>query len=196
MGDSIFDDADDSAGIGGLPSYKPGTYYVLITDVSERSDEWKILKIAGVVIHVVNDLGDSNAVEDEVEAAIFKKKKDKFFEADTRKWFKAGKNIASKDEVNALPMATIGEFLIGKKQIVGRVIEVKGVPYEKKDGSGMGVQSNPVRALSAADLQAAGVKGSLIGKYAPSGVKHPVTGKREGYTKKAAKAAAPAAEEE
>lgn len=175
---SIFDDADDNAGIGGLPSYKQGTYLVLITDVTQRDDEWKILKIAGVVLHVVNDLGDSNAVEDEVEASIFKKKKDKFFEADTRKWYKAAKNIASKDDVNKLPMAAIADFLLGKKLIVGRVIEVKVTPYEKKDGS-MGAQANPVRALTFSEiLETPGISKKVLKRYLPDGVKDPVSGKR------------------
>lgn len=187
----MFDTFDEEAKIGKLPQYKGGTYFVLITDTAERDDEWKILKIMGVILAITANLGAGNEVGEEVEHGIFKKKKDKFFERDTRAYYKAGKNL-DLDTANAASKEEIGNFLLpeeGKAPIIGRVLEIKVQEVERQDPEEQAKKGSipritPLRWVSKDEVTAA-VPAKVLARLAPGGIKSP----------KVKAAPAPAAEE-
>jgi hypothetical protein len=129
---------NDATVDGGRNDFTPGDYLVLMTENQWISDgEHNRLKVHGVVVHTIQDLGDAKGSGDEVDYAIFKRAKTSFFERDTKKLCRAAENLG-RDEANALDEATIYEKLVETQVTAGRVLEfqVRADPARpRKDGT-------------------------------------------------------------
>lgn len=150
--DALFDDYDDEveAKDGGSRNWKPGRYLILTQPglATYARSGMPMGKLGGTVLKVLEDYGDSNDVGDEGSHALFRDKRYKFFERDTKLYVKGALNLTPKEATDWDGRA-VRDFLFGRprrkkdgkvlaakpSQFGGRVLEIRVAAVPPKGGS-------------------------------------------------------------
>lgn len=131
----LFDDYDDSVGTESRPpDFKPGLYLVLVDlcdpDCKTMEDQ-PFLRISCTILKVVRDGGDSSRIGSECSVALFRRKKFKFFERDTKRWLRAALNL-SREEMDEWKKPKIAKWY-QDRELEGRIMEVKAVEVPSEE---------------------------------------------------------------